>query len=285
MSELQEAFTDIACGSIAGAFGKVIEYPFDTVKVRLQTQPAHLFPTTYSCIRYTYVNEGIWKGFYQGLASPLFGAALENAVLFVSFNQCSHVLEKHYSLSPLSNTVMSGAFAGACASYVLTPVELIKCKLQISNISPNAKVRHTRVWPTVMSVIRDRGFAGLWQGQSSTFIRECFGGAVWFTTYEVMKSELCKRHPEKKENYTWELLVAGASAGLSFNASIFPVDTVKSVCQTEHTSLANAMKKILLKYGVAGFYRGLGITLLRAIPANATVFYVYETLSKNFKMA
>ena len=100
-----------------------------------------------------------------------------------------------------------------------------------------------------------------------------------------MKKYLKSRHNIEdpslpNDNKTWELLVSGASAGLAFNASIFPADTVKSMMQTEHLGLKTAIKKIFAEKGLRGFYRGLGITLIRAIPANATVFYVYETLSK-----
>ena len=38
-SQSIEALKDIAFGSTAGVLGKFIEYPFDTVKVRLQSQP------------------------------------------------------------------------------------------------------------------------------------------------------------------------------------------------------------------------------------------------------
>ncbi|CCC67744.1 hypothetical protein NCAS_0A11860 [Naumovozyma castellii] len=280
-SSVQNALSDIVNGSIAGAFGKIIEYPFDTVKVRLQTQGSHIFPTTWSCIKYTYHNEGVWRGFFQGIGSPLFGAALENATLFVSYNQCSNVLEKFTNVSPLSNILLSGAFAGSCASFVLTPVELIKCKLQVSNLQTavEGQIKHTKIIPTLMYVLREKGILGLWQGQSSTFIRESLGGVAWFATYEVMKQGLKDRRKDT-ENKTWELLVSGASAGLAFNASIFPADTVKSMMQTEHITLINAVKKVLTTYGITGFYRGLGITLIRAVPANATVFYMYETLSK-----
>lgn len=276
------AFKDILNGSIAGAFGKFIEYPFDTVKVRLQTQGSTMFPTTWSCIKYTYHNEGIIKGFFQGIGSPLFGASLENATLFVAYNQTSKLLNKHTSVNELTNIIISGAISGSCASFVLTPVELIKCKLQVANLAnsvPGSKPRTTKILPTIANVIKERGFLGLWQGQSGTFIRESFGGVAWFATYELMKSRLKERHPNK-ENKTWELLVSGASAGIAFNASIFPADTVKSIMQIEHISMKNAFMKVITKYGVMGFYRGLGITLIRAVPANATVFYTYETLSK-----
>lgn len=276
------AFRDILNGSIAGIFGKFIEYPFDTVKVRLQTQGSKMFPTTWSCIKYTFQNEGIIKGFYQGVSSPLFGASLENATLFVAYNQTSKYLNKHTNVKELTNIIMSGAVSGSCASFVLTPVELIKCKLQVANLDnsvPNGKQRTTKIFPTISNVIKERGILGLWQGQSGTFIRESVGGVAWFATYELMKRKFKERHPSK-ENRTWELLASGASAGIAFNASIFPADTIKSIMQIEHTSIKDTFMRIITKYGVMGFYRGLGITLIRAIPANATVFYIYETLSK-----
>lgn len=113
---LEDAIRDIVNGSIAGACGKVIEFPFDTVKVRLQTQSSSVFPTTWSCIKYTYQHEGIVRGFFQGIASPLVGASLENAMLFVSYNQCHKFLEKHTNVSSLGEVLISGGVAGSCAS-------------------------------------------------------------------------------------------------------------------------------------------------------------------------
>lgn len=276
------AWKDTIRGSIAGAFGKLIEYPFDTVKVRMQTQDAKTFPTTLSCIKYTYRNEGIARGFFQGIGSPIFGASLENAVLFVSYNQCTSFLEKHAKITALQQIIISGAFAGACASLVLTPVELIKCKLQVSNLQnlQSGIKKPTKILPTIRLVLQERGVMGLWQGQSGTLIRETLGGVAWFATYELLKNYLKSLHEDGRDSDTWELLVSGASAGLAFNASIFPADTLKSMMQTEHIGLLQSAKRVMAKSGVSGFYRGLGITLIRAAPANAAVFYTYETLSK-----
>lgn len=295
--ENNSALTDIAYGSIAGAIGKTIEYPFDTVKVRLQTQGSDIFPSTWSCIKYTYMNEGIRHGFFQGISSPLFGAALENATLFLSYNQCTKLLEKYTNNSSLTNILISGGFAGSCASFVLTPVELVKCRLQISNIQNKllnlntvndaaattatitTSKKSTKIIPTITNVLKENGILGLWQGQSTTFVRELVGGVVWFATYELMKETLRKRN-KTKENATWELLASGASAGIAFNATIFPADTVKSIMQTKKQSVSTTVFNILRNQGISGFYRGVGITLIRAAPANAAVFYTYETLSK-----
>lgn len=61
--------------------GKVIEYPFDTVKVRLQTQSQFKGPL--DCLTHGLKTDGI-IGLYRGIAPPMFGAAAENAGLFFS---------------------------------------------------------------------------------------------------------------------------------------------------------------------------------------------------------
>lgn len=81
-----DALKDVAFGSIAGIIGKVIEYPFDTVKVRLQSQPDHV-PLRYAgpvdCFYQSWVEEGI-VGLYRGVSAPLIGAAIETSSLFFS---------------------------------------------------------------------------------------------------------------------------------------------------------------------------------------------------------
>lgn len=82
----QEAIKDVVSGSIAGVVGKYIEYPFDTVKVRLQSQPDHL-PLRYTgpldCFKKSLQRDG-FLGIYRGISAPLVGAAVETSSLFFS---------------------------------------------------------------------------------------------------------------------------------------------------------------------------------------------------------
>ncbi|OMJ08888.1 Mitochondrial ornithine transporter 1 [Smittium culicis] len=50
--------------NLAGMNGKFIEYPFDTVKVRMQTMDSKVFNGTLDCLKQTWKNEG-FKGFYR----------------------------------------------------------------------------------------------------------------------------------------------------------------------------------------------------------------------------
>ena len=81
-----EALKDIVYGSTAGIVGKFIEYPFDTVKVRLQSQPDGL-PLRYTgpldCFKQSFRQDG-FAGLYRGISAPLVGAAVETSSLFFS---------------------------------------------------------------------------------------------------------------------------------------------------------------------------------------------------------
>jgi hypothetical protein len=81
-----EALKDIVYGSTAGIVGKFIEYPFDTVKVRLQSQPDGL-PLRYKgpldCFKQSLRQDG-FVGLYRGISAPLVGAAVETSSLFFS---------------------------------------------------------------------------------------------------------------------------------------------------------------------------------------------------------
>src|SRR5208282_2127656 len=65
----------------------------------------------------------------------------ENATLFLAYNRAQEAFKSsHLFLSPTSDSlsitglVVAGGVSGACTSYVLTPIELVKCKLQVQNV-------------------------------------------------------------------------------------------------------------------------------------------------------
>lgn len=277
---------EVVYGATAGCVGKLVEFPFDTIKVRLQLGLSRV--STLQVITSTFHNEGIVNGFYKGIRAPMVGACLENAVLFLAFQYGQEFFKEFTSLSPssLSAVCVSGAFSGFAASFVLTPVELVKCKLQVSNLHSHSK--NDTYGSVIRRIIQRESITGLWHGLSSTLAREMLGTAVWFATYEETLAFL-RKHNSKAENTN--LLASGAAAGFMFNLSIFPVDTIKSVIQTHDITLKTLSKLLFTQAfaklvrrpgGIANLYNGLSITLTRSIPANALIFYVYEHLKTNY---
>ncbi|KAG0366730.1 MAG: putative mitochondrial ornithine carrier protein AmcA/Ort1 [Linnemannia gamsii] len=326
----EQSLKDLAFGSIAGVAGKFVEFPFDTVKVRLQTQPLDhpIFKGPFDCFRQTIRNEG-FLGLYNGLSSPLVGAMLENAVLFVGYRRAQDMLREFIAIpdahhvtpgaepAPLSIPMLclSGGISGVFASMVLTPVELVKCKLQVQQIGhlytkdtktgPTPKALHSGPLSVIKHIYTQNGLRGFYLGHFPTFLRETGGGAAWFGSYEAVSRMLVARAqaaaPAGKKITQADLgapqlMFAGALAGMAYNFILFPADCIKSHMQTQDVlrsqrSIAGPApslgflatgKEIFRSEGIRGLYRGCGITVARSAPSSAIIFMTYEMLSRRF---
>ncbi|TKX22473.1 hypothetical protein C1H76_5255 [Elsinoe australis] len=302
------ALKDIAYGSIAGIAGKYVEYPFDTVKVRLQSQPDHL-PLRYKgpldCFAQSLRQDG-FLGLYRGVTAPLVGAAAENASLFFSYRLFQNLLTStvYTNSEPLSLPALAtcGAFSGAFTSLILTPIELVKCKMQVPAQSNTASISRPGILSIIASVYKHQGVAGFWRGQMGTLLRETGGSAAWFGSYESVSAFFRARQAkasalvnaeagEKIDLPIHQQMLAGAAAGMAYNFAFFPADTIKSRLQTEEIGIAGAKaqegfwdtgKAIWRQHGLRGLYRGCGITVARSAPSSALIFTLYETLKSNF---
>ena len=308
-----EALKDLIFGSIAGAVGKAIEYPFDTVKVRLQSQPSTPV-LTYSgpidCFRQSIRSDG-FASLYRGVSAPVFGAAVETSSLFFSYRLAKDAARtticKDIPSSdplPLSILALCGAASGAFTSILLTPIELVKCQMQVP-LSSAGSSSSPGPLAIIASVFRHHGISGFWHGQIGTLIRETGGSAAWFGGKEGV-SVLFEKWNNRRDQETmrpvspsqaannrvnplpiWQQLVAGAAAGMSYNFVCFPADTIKSRMQTEQLeNMSNVRRQtfwlvgraLWQQQGLKGMYRGCGITVVRSAPSSALTFTVYEGL-------
>uniref|UniRef100_A0A060T8Z6 ARAD1D14916p n=1 Tax=Blastobotrys adeninivorans TaxID=409370 RepID=A0A060T8Z6_BLAAD len=286
---------DILFGSVAGGAGKIIEYPFDTVKVRLQSQPDTRplqFKGPLDCLRQSLAQEGI-IGLYRGISSPIVGAAAENASLFWTYNLAQKYLTP-FGYGYMTTSLLSGAISGAFTSYVLTPIELIKCKVQVQYmLEANNAYNRPTIWNMMVNVYRQEGISGFWRGQTGTLLRECGGSAAWFGANEYVK-QLFRDASSRDYNTTTEVLLAGSAAGMSYNLSLFPADTIKSRMQTEaelavahgqpttRSTFLSTARAIVRSGGISALYRGCGITVCRSAPSSAIIFLTYEKLKELF---
>ncbi|QDS72927.1 hypothetical protein FKW77_008084 [Venturia effusa] len=285
-----EAVKDVAFGSTAGIVGKFIEYPFDTVKVRLQSSSQYSGPV--DCFRQGWRQDG-FSGLYRGISAPLVGAAVETSSLFFSYRLAQEAFQSAFlpMNEPLSMSalLLCGSISGAFTSLLLTPIELVKCKLQVPLVSSAVKAGPLSV---ISSIYRHQGLKGFWHGQMGTLIRETGGSAAWFGSYEGMSilfRKLDKMAP-KEALPMYQQMVAGAVAGMSYNFIFFPADTIKSRMQTEDVrEIAGGGRTFMAvgntvwqQQGLKGLYRGCGITVARSAPSSAFIFTVYEALRRTF---
>ena len=267
--------------------------------MRLQSQPGTI-PLRYNgpidCFRKSFQTGGV-KGLYSGVNAPLVGAALETSSLFFSYHVTQELLLQTgiFTASaplPLSALLICGAASGAFTSLLLTPVELIKCKMQVP-ASSLGRQKAQGSWSLIVSIFRQNGLFGFWRGQIGTLIRETGGSAAWFGSYEAVSTLFRKWSPSETRPGSSQLpvyqqMLAGAAAGVSYNFVLYPADTVKSRMQTEDVfqSASDAKrrtfwmvgKSLWKQQGLAGMYRGCGITVARSAPSSAFIFSIYEGL-------
>lgn len=258
--------------------------------MRLQAGSCH-YNSAWACFRSIVYHEG-FNGVFRGLSSPLVGGALETGVNYGIFE--SVLPHLNHLPDPIAVPV-SAATAGFFLSWIVSPAELIKCRLQLGA----ADVVHSYTGPVdcIRQVVRSEGLRGLFRGVTGTLAREMPGNAVYFGSYKALREVLLpgKRQQNKTANNSsnsikqpgnnslWSTLLdatsaitAGALSGMIMWATVLPIDVAKTRIQTawpgsaRDVGIATQLRNMYREGGRKVLYAGLAPTLIRAAPANVS---------------
>ena len=286
---MNEALRDVCAGTMAGMVCKAIEYPMDTVKVRLQDARCTYFGPK-NCILRMFREEG-FLSFYRGLTAPLYGCMLETAILFVVYNQLTRAFhqlknKKNSDHATFLGTAASGFGAGVMVSIILTPIELVKCRMQVEDTLSQRQKKYKGSWHCAIQTLRNDGVKGLFRGFTSFAFREAPGTALWYTVYEEMKVLLSGYKLWSKVPLC-DSAIAGAVAGFGYWTVFFPTDVVKTRIQVDNKyanhTLTRGLRDVYRQGGVKELYKGWNITVARAMPSHALLFLTYEFCSKKLE--
>lgn len=125
---------------------------------------------------------------------------------------------------------------------------------------------------------------GLYRGTSVTLLREAQAYGVWFLAFEwMMNTDAARNKVAREEIPAWKIALYGGLAGEALWVSSYPLDVIKSKMQTDQFGEKQRYKTMRACFaetwraeGMGGFWRGLGPTLLRAMPVSAGTFAVVE---------
>eukprot|EP00835_Amoeboradix_gromovi_P006064 NODE_652_length_5520_cov_0.241284.p1 type:complete len:272 gc:universal NODE_652_length_5520_cov_0.241284:5290-4475(-) len=231
---------DFTSGLVGGISGLVCGQPFDIIKCKLQATNM-TFMETYKSIKKPF-------GFFAGMASPIYGVAAVNAVLFTAYGSLTG--------PSLWDVYIAGCVAGFTQSAIATPIELTKIKSQING---NTSIFHFK------QILKEKGIKGLYRGAFATVLRDTPSYGIYFAVYEG----LCSDNPTNAE-----MLINGGLAGIFGWLFTYPIDVAKTVIQSTDgaTFRSIAAQNNPFKW----YFRGLTATLLRAIPTNALTFFAYS---------
>ncbi|ORX73571.1 mitochondrial carrier protein [Linderina pennispora] len=262
------AVKDCIAGSAGGIAQVLVGQPFDTVKVRLQTQP-DMYKGTMDAVRKTIQNDG-FGGFYKGTTTPLVGVGLCVSIQFLvmehmkrTFGRINGTPAGQAPVLTPSQLYMAGAAAGVANSVVSGPVEHIRVRLQVQS----------------------SGAAAEYKGPVATLIREFNGYGMYFLAYEALvQRTMASTGKSRSELSTALVCLYGTAAGFAMWGTSYPIDAIKSKLQTDGFSgekrkyygTLDCARKIMRQEGLKGFFRGITPCLLRAAPANGATFVGFE---------
>jgi len=282
---------EFLAGTVGGCCEVLVGHPFDTVKVRIQTQSSvnPIYSGAVDCFKKTLEKEKV-TGLYRGVTPPLITVGFCSAIIFSSNGYFRRMLNPDPISDPTSSnlstgrTALAGALTGSIIACFYCPMELLKIRMQTQTLF-NAKY-HGLLDCARQTIVRD-GVAGMFRGFGLTITRDmaCFAG--YFSTYHFMKdlyiTKLASPDLGKDADLPfWYLFLSGGLAGISCWLTSYPQDIIKSRLQSSPTRLtmAETVRTIYNYSGIMGFSRGLAPTLLRSFPANAATFIGYETAIK-----
>lgn len=177
----------------------------------------------------------------------------------------------------------AGAFAGIVNTVLSSPIEHIRIRLQTQPHGANRL--YNGPLDCIQKLSRSPSIPmGLYRGTSVTLLREAQAYGFWFLTFEyLMQSDAKRNNVVRKEIPTWKIALYGGIAGEMLWISSYPFDVIKSKMQSDglgekqrYKSMRDAFAQTWRGEGAMGFWRGIGPTLLRAMPVSAGTFAVVE---------
>jgi solute carrier family 25 carnitine/acylcarnitine transporter 20/29 len=210
------------------------------------------------------------------------------SVQFGAFHWARRQFEaRNHHTRPLNPTLsygqyyLAGAFAGVANSVISGPIEHVRIRLQTQ---PHGAAR---LYNGPIDCIRklsahDGVLKGLYRGEAVTIIREAQAYGMWFLTFEyLMNADAKRNHIERKEISSLKVAAYGGLAGEALWLASYPFDVVKSKMQSDgfgadirYRGMRDCFAQTWRREGLRGFWKGIGPTLLRAMPVSAGTFAV-----------
>ena len=286
---------DIFAGTMGGIAVTFVGHPFDTLKVRLQTQNPDkpIYSGVVDCFRKTVQWEGL-SGIYKGVQSPLVGQMFFRAILFLSFFEAKRFLSDDGKIQLTTrHFCAAGGFARGLGALAECPIDLYKTQMQIQIIKSktieNYKPEFSSISDCVRKSIQFNGIRGPYQGLFPHLLRNIPAGAAHFGTFETLRAWKAKKDNVAVKNLPIMYnLFCGSMGGLAYWSLFFPIDQVKSGVQADSIDKNKRVYKTTLdcfnhlqSQGWRRFYKGFSPCLMRSMPANGTMLFVSSYIAEN----
>jgi len=260
---------------VGGAIGVGVAYPLDTLKTKTQSMAgsgSNALELAAQLVR----TEGV-AGFYSGVTSTMVGQALIKGVVFFVYEAAKALLSADPSADPsVAALIAAACISGAVGSFVVTPVERVKCVMQAGEADA-----YSNPVECIADLVRADGVGVLaFRGLGATLLREVPAYAFYFVSYDLAKAALVDFGGIAEPLIP---LIGGAVAGAMAWIPVYPIDVVKTQIQVEgaserDSSIVSTAQRLWDRGGFGAFWDGLGPKLTRAVVNHAVTFYIFDLI-------
>ncbi|VIO89464.1 Uncharacterized protein BM_BM4401 [Brugia malayi] len=237
----------LVAGGIAGCVSRTCTAPLDRVKIYLQVHATLLNRLRFPKAAKLLYEEGGLKSFWRGNGVNVAKIAPESAIKFLSYDVVKRLIIKHRDEGhklQISERLAAGSAAGLVSQTIVYPLEGIV--------------------PNLIGIIP---YAG-----------------IDLAIYETLKSYYVNNYNAHPVRDIVALPVCGACSSICGMLASYPFALVRTRLQalaisdnlTQPDTMNGQMQYIWKNDGLYGFYRGLTANLVKAVPAVAISYYVYE---------
>jgi solute carrier family 25 citrate transporter 1 len=262
--------------------------PLDVAKTRLQLDAEGKYRGMLGAVRTIAKEEG-GRALYKGLSPFVTHLTLKYALRFGSFawfRQSMHaVLPEGSSEAGVNFT--AGLAAGLTeAVLIVTPFEVVKTRLQKQRGLTNLK--YTGPVNAAVTIVKQEGFAALWNGVAPTMLRQGSNQAFNFMSFmAINKFVWGKEDGDGVSQPVWQTASTGllaAAVGPLFNC---PLDVVKTRLMAQdraggapkYSGMMDALRTIAKEEGLPALWKGLVPRLARLAPGQAITWTVVTNVT------
>ncbi|KDP21547.1 hypothetical protein JCGZ_22018 [Jatropha curcas] len=265
--------------SVAAATG--VTHPLDVLKVRLQMQlVGQRGPLTGMGGVFVHVlkNEGP-KALYQGLTPALTRSILYGGLRLGLYEPSKHACDLVFGSTNILVKIASGAFAGAIATALTNPIEVLKVRLQMNkNQSQGGPIAEMR------KIVSEEGIRALWKGVGPAMARAAALTASQLATYDETKRVLIRWTPLEEGFHLH--LASSTVAGTVSTLVTAPMDMIKTRLMLQRESKRVGGYKngfhcgyqVVLTEGPSALYKGGFAIFARLGPQTTITFILCEKL-------
>ncbi|KAG7532284.1 hypothetical protein FFLO_03679 [Filobasidium floriforme] len=260
-------------GAFAGCTELMLLFPLDTVKTRMQLNTGKSQFGMIGMLKDIVAKEGVGR-LYRGILAPFAMEAPKRATKFAANAFWGDVFTKKSTI-PMTQSIsiLTGCAAGATESFLVTPFELVKIRLQ------DKASTFTGPLDVIKKTLARSGPLGLYVGMEATFWRHVSWNGGYFGSIFQIRSLLPKA--ESKSGELFNNFLSGSVGGAIGTVLNTPFDVVKSRIQLHGTGewAFPALVRVVKEEGVGALYKGFTPKVLRLAPGGGVLLLVVEALT------